>query len=110
MLTKRKFSKKINYKAIENLFGDKVEGEGQLFDSSPSRSSSVVPGAPIHIPRNTFSRAGSVTPSRRSVSVVVPVAFVDVVDADDHDVLDQDAVADAVPEEYELEAEAYQAE
>lgn len=75
LFAKKRFSKKINYAAIEDLFADKGQetSNGEVFgDQSPyrARSESVVPGTPIYVPAPTFAGSRQGTPvSRRTASL-----------------------------------------
>ena len=75
LFAKKRFSKKINYDAIQDLFAAKGHetSNGEVFgDASPfrARSESVQPGTPIYVPAPTFGSSRQGTPApRRSVSV-----------------------------------------
>ncbi|KAI5474454.1 transcription factor TFIIIB complex subunit brf1 [Pseudohyphozyma bogoriensis] len=73
MLTKKKFSKKINYAAVDSLFSKEesvdFEAAGPLLGKTAGTPSRVRRGTPIIVPMPTFSssRAGTpVAPSRQN--------------------------------------------
>lgn len=96
MLTKKRFSKKINYAAIDNLFGtpskkkvrsdgeeasgdEEEEEDGDSFMVGMNATPTVTPGTPIHIPAPNWknpSRSGTPVRSTARANSIVPEAVV----------------------------------
>lgn len=102
MLTKKRFSKKINYAAIDGLFGTPGDGDDDGIDApllgksaGPARGRklpTVARGTAIQIPMPTFSRAGTPARAGRLGSEVPPTPT--------------SALAAGGEEEFEAEVEA----